>query len=199
MYRKNDTQQRHTGFTLIELLVVIGIISLLASIVTVATANARKKARDVKRLAEARSIINVLLMEQLENGHFPCHAVESSHSNPNTFMEFLVTRGYMSDNPRDPINKGWGTNYEYETFKGAPGAPCGQYAYFGIYAENPPITCPPYGVTGICNEFGCIQNNHCHILLPGPLPCSEPYLESDRFPPPADCYRDLSADNEWLP
>ncbi len=44
------------AFTLIELLVVIGIIGILASIVTVSTSGVRAKARDTKRKAEISQI-----------------------------------------------------------------------------------------------------------------------------------------------
>ncbi|MCX6813628.1 MAG: prepilin-type N-terminal cleavage/methylation domain-containing protein, partial [Candidatus Azambacteria bacterium] len=44
------------GFTLLELLVVISIIGLLASILVVNLTSARRRARDVKRVADVRNL-----------------------------------------------------------------------------------------------------------------------------------------------
>ena len=50
------------GFTLIELLVVIAIISLLSGIVLASINQSRAKARDTRRLGNARAIITALEM-----------------------------------------------------------------------------------------------------------------------------------------
>ena len=63
--------KKKQGFTLIELLVVISIIGLLASVVLVAVNKTRMKARNARRVADIRNIVNALELYYNDNGYYP--------------------------------------------------------------------------------------------------------------------------------
>ncbi|WKZ25042.1 MAG: prepilin-type N-terminal cleavage/methylation domain-containing protein [Patescibacteria group bacterium] len=59
------------GFTLVELLVVIAIIGLLSTLVIVSLGNTRLKARDSKRVADTKNIVNALELYYANNNAYP--------------------------------------------------------------------------------------------------------------------------------
>ncbi|MEN9552202.1 MAG: protein ral secretion pathway protein [Candidatus Parcubacteria bacterium] len=73
------TQLRARGFTLIELLVVIAIIGLLSTIIAAPIQNARKKARDSKKIAEIKAV--QLALDQFSEanaGQYPAALASTS-------------------------------------------------------------------------------------------------------------------------
>lgn len=73
------TQLRARGFTLIELLVVIAIIGLLSTIIAAPIQNARKKARDSKKIAEVKAMQLALDQYAEANaGQYPLNLVSTS-------------------------------------------------------------------------------------------------------------------------
>ena len=64
-------KNKQKGFSLIELLVVIVIIGILASIIVVSASQARKNARNAKRLVDIRNYANAFEMALDENGEYP--------------------------------------------------------------------------------------------------------------------------------
>ena len=59
---------RQGGFTLVELLVVIAIIGILAGVVTVAVSPARARARDSRRISDAKAIMAATELWREANG-----------------------------------------------------------------------------------------------------------------------------------
>jgi general secretion pathway protein G len=95
------------GFTLIELLVVIAIIGLLSSVVLASLNSARKKGRDARRLSDLKQLQTALELSNDANNGYPAALSVAT----------IVTPGYMSTLPADPLGGAYGyvqvstTNY----------------------------------------------------------------------------------------
>jgi prepilin-type N-terminal cleavage/methylation domain-containing protein len=125
MFSKKDVK----GFTLIELLVVISIISLISAMILASINTARIKARDTKRIADMRQIINALNLFYDQYGCLPVtngSTCISGYSEANSgtwdyssqggFLTFLQTSGIMREVPVDPINNMTGDTLPTGTF-----------------------------------------------------------------------------------
>lgn len=164
-YTRNLTP---VGFTLIELMVVISIIALLSSVLLASLSTARMKARDAERLTATRSVVNALELYYTKNNHYPCSNLSNSSSA--TFLQDLVTEGFLPKKLTDPINVG-GSVYGYVSIKSEAGGQCGAYAIFTYDIEVPGTPCILGG------KF--ITTTHCHIPYPSQLVCGDPWLEGD--------------------
>lgn len=82
------TTKRARGFTLIELLVVIAIIGLLSTIIAAPIQNARKKARDAKKIAELKAM--QLALEQYAESNSGAYPINLSALSP-AYMPVLPT------------------------------------------------------------------------------------------------------------
>lgn len=133
---------QNKGFTLIELLVVIAIIGILASTVLAGLDDARTSAQDTVRLSDMREIQKALLMYHMQSGAWPARTSDACAdgwdqgpcSGDDTFIDGLVTGGYMKKVPVDPT----GDNahaYSYYVY-GAGGYGCpvnkGKFYVLGI-------------------------------------------------------------------
>lgn len=116
---------RSKGFTLVELLVVIAVIGTLATLLLVQLGAARQRARDVKRVADINQVRTALELFFDDNGAYP----------GTMDMTALVTAGYLTRIPTDPLTTGCTNIYG--------GNGCYGYAYdstapitgFHIWAE----------------------------------------------------------------
>lgn len=112
---------RHKGFTIIELLVVISIIGLLSSIATFALGNARKQARDNRRIQDLKQIQTALELYYKDNQKYPRpnsldgyttnigtgagHCLNrdgTKWGNQDDYIEDLEAGKYISNLPLDP-------------------------------------------------------------------------------------------------
>jgi len=109
------------GFTLIELLVVIAIIGILSSVVLASLNSAREKARDSRRKADIKQLEIALELNYDKHGAYTqpenmCNdtsygglgacgnAGGSGDWDANSDLRDLITDGFMSVLPKDPLN-----------------------------------------------------------------------------------------------
>ena len=84
------------GFTLIELLVVIAIIGILATLAVVSLQNARKNARDAKRIADVRQMQTALELYFNDWQEYPASSSITTSISSGTSV-------YMAVRPTAPI------------------------------------------------------------------------------------------------
>jgi len=111
-----------SGFTLVELLVVIAIIAILATLAIVALQQARKSARDAKRIADVRQMQTALELYFNDWGQYPPNIDGSISSGTYIYMNQVPTAPTPADGSCEnasntyaynPIDSG-GYNASYE-------------------------------------------------------------------------------------
>jgi prepilin-type N-terminal cleavage/methylation domain-containing protein len=134
------------GFTLIELLVVVAIIGLLASVIVVATGNARLKARDAKRLSDIQQIKSGLNVYLDFGGGFP------STTDWNAAQSTQTQLACGSDDalkvPQDPLNFA-NPSFTYTYAQGGNSlSGCGGTVYSDYYVQFQLEGTTSYGPAG---------------------------------------------------
>jgi len=96
-----------------ELLVVIAVIGLLASIILVSVNSARKKARDVKRLADLKQIQLAIELYYNQNSYYPKEGDGNNGKVGEGGGLDTMLSPYMSAVPNDPLGPGDSSYYYY--------------------------------------------------------------------------------------
>ncbi len=144
------------GFTLIELLVVISIIGVLASVTLVSLNSARKKARDIIRINDMRTIQMSLQEYLFANGRYPsisadacCDGWDQGPCGTDPFIGALTSSSsYLL--PKVPMDSlgGSGTGcYGYSYYRynaGEYGCDPSRGAYFVLGVRDMESTSNPY-------------------------------------------------------
>lgn len=111
------------GFTLIELLVVIAAISLLSSVVMASLGNARKKARDARRLMDMKQIQTAMELYYNQNNQYPGNTDNDNsgwdtgcHGVGDVFIQPLKTAGAISKVSCDPSVSSQIGGYAYHRY-----------------------------------------------------------------------------------
>lgn len=101
-----------SGFTIVELLIVVVVIAILASISVVAYTGIQGRARDSKRQADLKMVVNTLELYRVDNGGYPrCGATGAYQAGGSLSGGFLsscvadeLVPNYIASIPVDPID-----------------------------------------------------------------------------------------------
>ncbi len=97
-------KQNKSGFTLIELLIVIAIIGLLATLAIVSLTGAQKKARDTKRIADAKQYQGAIELYYNQFNHYPQPTAWSSFVGEDTSGTTGGIGKFITQAPGSPKN-----------------------------------------------------------------------------------------------
>ncbi|MFH1426232.1 MAG: prepilin-type N-terminal cleavage/methylation domain-containing protein [Candidatus Kerfeldbacteria bacterium] len=152
------------GFTLIELLIVVAIIGLLATLAIVSLTSAQQRARDTKRVADAKAIQTALELYWNANADYPLIPVGKTWTTLGSDVS-----AYMSAIPVDPDHD-TGTYYDYLL----NGTNNDQY-YIGVILENSNHSSLNQDVDGSVGGVGWVRlNSNDARTVDANLQCNDP-------------------------
>ncbi len=143
--------KKQKAFTLIELMVTMAMIGFIASIILIALGNTRLKARDAKRVADAKNIIKSFELYLNDNGVYPQYGTVGTEYDLTTAMTNAtpvpLAPGYVSQVPIDPTFAAQNHPYKYTTDAG------GRNFGLAIYFEADGAYCKYRSAGGLASWF----------------------------------------------
>jgi prepilin-type N-terminal cleavage/methylation domain-containing protein len=124
--RVAPSQRSGPGFSLVEAVIVLSILAILAGALVPRVTNRMALSRDLRRLADMRTLQEAIDKYCADRGHPPAAQENPSYgewdvSQDGDFIPELVASGYLRATPRDPLND---ETYNYRYFAYEKGA-CG--------------------------------------------------------------------------
>lgn len=152
------------GFTLIELLVVISIIGFLVTVSMVVFNNIRMKARDTRKLADMKIILNALNLYYDNNNQYPsntdndCSGWDTGYyGSGDTFISPLVSNNFIKNVPGDPTSTSVCGGYRYYKYPaGTNGCDASKGDFYVLGVTNMETSGNPYPSSP---GFSCNGNN----------------------------------------
>lgn len=122
------------GFTLIELVVVISILAILAGALIPRVTNRMAASRDARRLADVQQVKAAVEQYFIDKNVYPAAKTNAAYagydvSQDGDFIPDLVSEGYLTEAPRDPLNDET-YQYRYQVFAKGTGGCLGDTSFF---------------------------------------------------------------------
>ncbi|KKQ89528.1 MAG: General secretion pathway protein G [Berkelbacteria bacterium GW2011_GWA2_38_9] len=125
------------GFTIIELLMTLLIVGLLAASISIGVKTSQAKARDSRRLNDLKLIQTAIKSFYIDTGSYPdvnqmggsgnrIYARSYSASASAPWLNALVSRSYLTQAPKDPID---GQSTQFINSSGGTYQNLGEYTY----------------------------------------------------------------------
>ena len=153
-----STKQKSRGFTLIELLVVIAIIGILATVASVSLTQARRRARDTKRVSDIQQIRNGLVIYSNSRATYP---PADATVYPTTPVTLGIDVGCLDDNGFNAAGACTGLDIMQRVPAEQTPPPRAQYVYRKTAASEYEIT---FQLDG---EIGDLPSGNCTATVDG--------------------------------
>ncbi len=163
----NSGIKNTSGFTLIEIIISMGVVMLLsAGIISLIGRGPQEFARDGRRQADILSVQSAIELFRNDNATYPpCTGAAASCDLVN--VPTLVSGGYMTTLPADPLGGGRIYRYTPKNSGGSPcsGVPANRCVTYTLCASGENTTT---NNNASCGNLTCGGSNNCSFVLTNP-------------------------------